>query len=233
MSNKSQGILSWSQTERPRERLISQGVEALSDAELLALLLRSGTLGKDAVSLAKEILSQTGGLRGLFSLEVGELTGLHGLGFAKAASLLAANEIVQRRLRECIVNQNILQDPQAVLDYLYSSLRDKKQEIFKVFFLNKSHRLLDEQNLFKGTVDAATLYPREILKEALDRRATALILVHNHPSGRVEPSSEDKEMTRRLESACRTVSIDVLDHIIVGDNIYFSFYENNLMNFQK
>ena len=130
------GIKSWPEQERPRERLMRQGIQALSDAELLALLLRNGTRGKDAVSLAKDLLGRTGGLRDLLSLKMGELAGLPGLGRAKSAGLLAVGEIARRRLRQCIVGKKILQDPEAVLDYLFLSMRDKKKEIFKVLFLN-------------------------------------------------------------------------------------------------
>lgn len=225
----SHGIKSWPEAERPRERLIEHGVQSLSDAELLAILLRSGIQGKDAITLARELLSRFGGLRGLLAVGWPELKPIKGLGQAKITTFLAATEIARRQLRQELVGKNFIRDPQSVLDYLYSSLRDKKREVFKVLFLNKTNRIIDEQDLFEGTVDETAIHPREVVKAALERQATGLILIHNHPSGRVEPSVEDREITRKLEAACAAVSIKVLDHIIVGDNQYFSFSEQGLL----
>ena len=223
------GIKSWPETERPRERLIKNGVSSLSDAELLAILLRSGIRGKDAITLARELLSRFGGLRGLLAVGWTELKQIKGLGQAKITAFLAASEIARRQLKQELVGKNYVRDPQSVLDYLYSSLRDKKREVFKVLFLNKANRIIDEQELFGGTVDETAIHPREVVKAALDRHATAVVLIHNHPSGRVEPSTDDREITRKIEEACTAVSIKVLDHIIVGDNQYFSFSEQGLL----
>ncbi len=223
-------IRSWPQTERPRERLIEKGAHALSDAELLAVLLRNGIRGKNAIEFARELLHQFGGLRGLLSLGWGELKEVKGLGLAKIATLLAAREIARRQLKEELIGKHFARDPQSVLDYLYSALRDKKHEVFKVIFLNKANRILAEEDLFKGTVDETVIHAREIVKAALEHQATGLILVHNHPSGRIQPSPEDREITRKLQSACSTVSVKILDHIIVGDNQYFSFSEHNLLS---
>ena len=222
-------IKSWPETGRPRERLIKNGVSSLSDAELLAILLRSGIQGKDAITLARELLSRFGGLRGLLAVGWNELRQVKGLGHAKITTFLAASEIAKRQLKQELVGKNFVRDPQSVLDYLYSSLRDKKREIFKVLFLNKANRIIDEQDLFEGTVDETAIHPREVVRVALERYATALVLIHNHPSGRVEPSSEDREITRKLEAACAAVSIKILDHIIVGDNQYYSFNEHDLL----
>ena len=229
-ASQANGIKSWPESERPRERLIKNGVSSLSDAELLAILLRSGIQGKDAITFARELLSQFGGLRGLLGVGWNELKQIKGLGQAKIATFLAATEIARRQLKQELVGKNFVRDPQSILDYLYSSLRDKKREVFKVLFLNKANRITGEQDLFEGTVDETAIHPREVVKAALERQATALILIHNHPSGRVEPSLEDREITRKLEAACNAVSIKVLDHIIVGDNQYFSFNEQGLLN---
>ena len=225
----SYGIKSWPETERPRERLIKNGVSSLSDAELLAILLRSGIRGKDAITLARELLSRFGGLRGLLAVGWTELEQVKGLGQAKIATFLAATEIARRQLKQELAGKNFMRNPQSVLDYLYSSLRDKKREVFKVLFLNKANRIIDEQDLFEGTVDETAIHPREVVKAALERHATTLVLIHNHPSGCVEPSLEDREITRKLEAACAAVSIKILDHIIVGDNQHFSFSEHNLL----
>lgn len=218
-------IKTWPQTERPREQLFEKGVAILSDAELLAVLLGSGTKGKDAVQLARELLAKFGDLRRLFAAERRELTQVKGLGPAKIATLLTVPEIVRRSLRQEILGKDIIRDPGSMMAYLSASLRDRKKEIFKVFFLDKANRVLDEADLFEGTVDEATIYPREVVRAALDRHATALILVHNHPSGKTQPSPEDKKITRRLQAALAIVSIALLDHIIVGEDQYFSFME--------
>ncbi len=223
------GIKSWPQNERPRERLIQNGVKSLSDAELLAILLRSGIRGKDAIALSRELLNQFGGLRGLLSVEYNKLAKVKGLGQAKIATLLSTTEIVRRKLKEDLVGKNFIRDPESVVQYLYTSLRDKKKEIFKVLFLNKANRIIGEQDLFEGTIDETAIHTREVVKTALDCHASSLILVHNHPSGRTEPSSEDKEITQKIQMACASVSIRVLDHLIVGDNQYFSFQEHGLL----
>lgn len=222
-------ITTWPKSERPRERLLQQGAKALSDAELLAVLIRNGVKGKDAVSLARELLAKHGGLRSFLAAEAGTLKGEKGLGQAKIATLLAAKEIVRRSLREEIIGKNVIRDPESVLNYLYASMRDRKREVFKVLFLDKANHVIDEADLFEGTVDEAAIHPREVVKAALDRHATAIILVHNHPSGRVEPSAEDRGITVKLQSACTSVGLKILDHIIIGDNHYFSFSEQGLI----
>lgn len=228
--NSSPSIKFWPKSERPRERLKDYGVEALTDAELIALLLRNGVRGKDAVEFARDLVARFGGLRGLIAANWNELQKVKGLGPAKIAALLAASEMTRRQFKEELVGQNVVRDPQKVFAYLMSSLRDKKKEIFKVLFLNKGNKILAEKNMFQGTVDEAAVHPREIVKAALEFYATGLILVHNHPSGRIEPSQEDIQMTQRIKSACETVSIRVMDHLIVGDNRFFSFCEQGLLD---
>jgi DNA repair protein RadC len=204
----------------------------LSESELLAILLRSGTKGKDATALGRELMIRFGNLRGLFSTGSKELQSVKGLGPAKSAVLLAARELVNRYLQEPLPAATMIREPEAVMKYLYGCLRDQKREIFKVLYLNKAHSIIRDEDLFQGTVDQAVIYVRELVKSALEHHATALILVHNHPSGRVRPSREDLKMTRKIELACQTVCIKILDHIIVGNNRYFSFRENRLLRDQ-
>ncbi|MCM8775353.1 MAG: DNA repair protein RadC [Candidatus Omnitrophica bacterium] len=226
----SHSIKSWPKTERPRERLIKSGPEALTEAELLAILLRNGIRGKDAVAFSREMLSSFGGLRGLLSVGPSELGRVKGLGMAKIAVILATTEIAKRQLKENLADKNVVRDPQSVLDYLVSVMRDRKREVFKILFLNKANRITRDEDLFEGTVDEAAIHTREVVRTALEYHATSLILVHNHPSGRIQPSSEDREITRKIEMACATVSVRVLDHIIIGDNGYYSFREHNLLS---
>lgn len=201
----------------------------LSDAELLCILLGSGIQGKDALELSREILLQSNGFRRLFSMEWKKLKSIKGLGTAKIASLLAVKEITVRLLREKMIHKNAVHDPQSVIEYLYASLSDRKKEVFKVLFLDKGNRILDEADLFEGTVDQTAVHPREIVQAALDRHATSVILVHNHPSGRTEPSQEDRILTGRLQGACVPLGIRILDHLIIGDNQFYSFKEHRLL----
>lgn len=228
-THQSNAISSWPESERPRERIFRCGVEALSDAELVAVLLRTGVRGRDAVAFSRELLARFKGLRGLLGAEKAELAGTKGLGHAKVAAILAVNEMTRRRLREEVVGKSFIRDAGAVVEYLQAVLKDRKKEFFKVLFLDKGNRVTDDRDLFRGTVDEAAVYTREIVKTSLDCHATALVLVHNHPSGRVQPSREDLEITRKIRQACETVSIRVLDHIIVGDGQYFSFSEHRLL----
>lgn len=222
-------IKTWPEAERPRERLLKKGPDVLSNTELLAVLLGNGVRGKDAIQLAREMISVFGGWRGLFAAGPAELERMKGLGAAKIAMLLASAEIARRHLREGFIGKDYMRDPQAVVDYLYGSLRDRKTEVFKVLFLNKANRVTDEVDLFHGTVDETAIHCREVVKAALERHATAIILVHNHPSGRIEPSAEDREITVKLKMACGAVSVKILDHLIIGDNQYFSFSERGLL----
>ncbi len=208
---------------------MSQGGAALSDAELLAILFGSGIRGVDVVSFARSILAEHGGLRGVLSLEKEKLQKIKGLGPAKTAVLCAVGEISQRRAGQELFKKDALREPEAVIRYLKLSLQDQVREIFKVLFLDKGNRIIAESNLFHGTVDEAAVYPREIVRESLLKNATAVILVHNHPSGRIEPSPEDRELTRKAVNACSAVSVKVLDHIIIGDGRYYSFAEQGIL----
>nr|AFD03204.1 DNA repair protein RadC [uncultured bacterium W4-21b] len=209
--------------------MISGGTRSLSDAELVAILLRSGIKNKDAVSLARELIVKFGGLRGLFSIGGAELKRVKGLGQTKICSLLVVSELTRRYLREELIGKAYVREPRAVVKYLKSTLRDRKTEVFKVLFLDKSNRIIDERDLFEGTIDEAIVHPREVVKTALELYAAGLILVHNHPSGRIQPSPEDYDITRKLQSACDVVNIRVLDHIIVGDNKHYSFSSHGIL----
>jgi len=223
------GTNDWPDDEKPRERLRNLGPDVLSDAELLALLLRSGIKGRDVVAFSRDLLSSFGGFRGLLNADWSGLQKTMGLGPAKTASVLAVIEIARRYLREEIMGKSFVKEPQCVLNYLNADLRDRKKELFKVLFLNKASRILGEKTLFSGTIDQTAVHPREIIKESLERNAAALVLVHNHPSGRAEPSREDRELTKKLEILCRDMSIKILDHIIIADNSFFSFREQGLL----
>lgn len=219
----------WPAHERPRERILRGPAAHLSNAELLAILLGSGLRGKDAVSLAREIFSRFQGWRGLMAAEPEVLRGISGLGPAKTAALLAVGEIFKRSLGEALPERDLFREPEAVHDYLRASMRDQKREVFKVLFLDKANRLLKDLDLFKGTIDQAGVYPREIVQEALLARAAAVILVHNHPSGNLSPSREDRELTQKIIQACCLVGVKVLDHVIVGGQGHFSFAAQGLL----
>lgn len=204
---------------------MQHGPEALSDAELLAIVLRHGIKGQDVMFLSRLLIDRFGGLRGLGAAGKMELSQIKGLGRAKQSALLAISEIARRQLRESIQSKDVVRDPQSVLIYLKRVLQDKKIEVFKVLFLNKANAILHEQDLSHGTIDEAAVHPREIVKKALEYHAASVVLVHNHPSGRTEPSPEDMHLTRKIQTACESVSIKVLDHIIIGGDSYYSFRE--------
>jgi DNA repair protein RadC len=219
-------IKSWPQTERPRERLMRQGAEALSDSELLAIVLRSGRKGQDVIALSRSILEKFGSLRGLGATDLSELLKVKGLGPAKITALLAIGEIARRQLREGMIGKSLVRDPESVIVYLKRALQDLRVEVFKVLFLNKANAIIGECNAAQGTVDEAYVHPREILKKALEHHATSIVLVHNHPSGRTQPSAEDVNITQKIQTACESVSIKVLDHIIIAGDSYYSFREH-------
>ena len=212
-------VRDWPESERPAVRAKEKGIEALSDAELLSLILKKCTCEQTEVGVALDLLNRAGGLRPLFDYL--DLPG------PQKIVLQAVREIGRRVLKQGMIGQNFVRSPQAVTDYLTASLRDLKREVFKVLFLDKALKILGDKDLFFGTVDEAAVHPREIVKEALLQNASNLVLVHNHPSGKTEPSREDYEITQKIKSACQTVSVRILDHIIIGENQYFSFSERN------
>ncbi|CAM3725736.1 RadC family protein [Vibrio aquimaris] len=209
----------------PREKLIARGAQSLTDAELLAIFLRTGTKDMNVLQLADKLLKEMGSLRGLFSADRAELCQYKGLGEAKYVQLQAALEMTQRYLYEALVRGEALTSPEQTKLYLVSRLRDKTREAFYILFLDNQHRVIKGEVLFEGTIDSASVYPREVVKRALDHNAAALILAHNHPSGVAEPSQADRRITRRIGDALALVDIRVLDHFVVGDGEVVSFAE--------
>lgn len=222
-------IASWPESERPREKLLSLGPAALSDAELLAIFLRVGCVGKSAVDLARELLLEYGGLRPLLEASQADFCKGLGLGAAKYAQLQAVLEMARRHLSATLKTGDLLTSPQAVRDYLRAQLRHRQREIFAVLFLDNQNRLIAYDELFQGTIDGASIHPREVVKQALSRNAAAVIFSHNHPSGIAEPSMADQRITRRLQDALELVDIRVLDHLVVGDGEIVSFAERGLL----
>lgn len=222
-------LLDWPAAERPREKLLHSGPGVLSDAELVALWLGTGCRGQDAVAVARDLLRDFGSVRGLLSAHADRLCERRGVGPARYARLQATLELCRRHHLEVLKAGPALQSPHAVRDYLISALRDRDHEVFCCLFLDNRNRLLAFEELFRGTIDGASVYPREVVKRALDRRAAALIFAHNHPSGVAEPSQADEFITRRLRDALALVDIRVVDHVIVGDGVSVSLAERGLL----
>jgi DNA repair protein RadC len=216
-------IKDWPAAERPREKLLRQGPQALSDAELLAIFLRTGVAGKTAVDLARELLGTFGGLRPLLEADATRFCQAKGLGSAKFAQLQAVLEMGRRHLRERLDRQDVLTNPELTQRYLKAQLRGYPHEVFACLFLDNRHRVIAFEELFRGTIDSASVHPREVVKRALAHNAAALILAHNHPSGVAEPSQADRHLTRQLTEALALVEVRVLDHVVVGDGEAISF----------
>lgn len=200
---------------RPREKLLARGPAALGDAELLALLLRTGMAGKHVLQLAQELLDAFGGIAGLLATEVSALKAVKGLGPAKRAEIAAVMEIARRALAQPLQQRALLNDPQAAADFLRLQLGDRPHEVFALLLLDSQHRLIAFEELFRGTVNQASVYPREVVLRALHHQAAAVVLAHNHPSGLAEPSAADVALTRSLIDALALVGVRVLDHIVV------------------
>lgn len=222
-------ITDWPAEERPREKLLSRGPAALSDAELLAIFLRTGVPGKTALDLARELLVEYGGLRGLLAANQSEFCAFPGMGNAKFAQLQASLEMSRRHLGERVMRGETLTSPEQTREWLLSHLRDRLQEVFCVLFLDNRNRVLAFEELFQGTLNGASVYPREVLRRALAHNAGAVILVHNHPSGVAEPSRADESLTRRLADVLSHVDVRVLDHFVIGDGEIVSFAERGLI----
>jgi DNA repair protein RadC len=219
----------WPKSEQPRERLMAQGADALSDAELLAIFLRVGVEGMSVIDLSRMLLDRFEGLRGLFKANDQDLLRIKGLGTAKIATLRAIAALSKRLLEEEIDRKNFIECSDDVRKLLAHSLRDLDQEVFSVIFLDTKHRVLKVQEMFRGTINTASVFPREIVKRALELGAAAVIAVHNHPSGNPEPSSEDRRVTEDLKKACQLMDLSLLDHIVVGSNTHFSFADKRLI----
>lgn len=219
----------WPEQERPREKLLQSGPGALSDAELLAIFLRTGVKGCSAVELARRLLGEFGGLRQLLEANQDEFTSHIGLGPAKYAQLQAVLEMGRRHLEATIKRQSALESPEAVRNFLKAQLRHEPHEVFACLFLDTKHRVLAFEPLFYGTSDGASVYPRQVVKRALAHNAAALILSHNHPSGIAEPSQADRMLTERLKEALALIDVRILDHFIVGDGEPLSMVEYGWM----
>lgn len=222
-------IRDWPAGERPRERLLTQGAQTLSDAELLAILLRTGLPGGSAVDRARDLLSAFGGLRHLLDAERGVFCAARGLGDATYVQLQAALELARRYLFCRISRGQALASPAEVRQFLQLKLRALPHEVFACLFLDNQHVIIAYEELFRGTIDGASVYPREIVKRSLALNAAAVIFAHNHPSGIAEPSQADQRLTERLKNALGTVDIRVLDHFVVGDGDALSFAERGLL----
>ena len=222
-------ITDWPPEERPREKLQRRGAEALSDAELVAIFLRTGAKGKTAVDIAREALVRFGSLSGLLAAGADAVSAVSGLGAAKYVQLQAVLEMARRTLREKLDRGSALASPQAVRDYLRLKLQERPHEIFLGVFLDAQNRVLAVEELSRGTLTQTSVYPREVVKRALHHNAAALIFAHNHPSGIAEPSRSDEALTAALRQALALVDVKVLDHFIVGAGTAMSFAERGLL----
>jgi DNA repair protein RadC len=222
-------ITDWLAEDRPREKLLQRGSAALTDAELLAIFLRTGVKGKSAVDLARDLLADFGSLKALLDADHQRFCQAHGLGDAKYAQLQAVLEMAKRHFKEILQRGNALTSPDITRAYLSAQLRGYSYEVFACLFLDNQHRVIQLDELFRGTIDGASVYPREVVKQALHHNAAAVIFAHNHPSGIAEPSAADKHITEKLKQALALFDIRVLDHFIIGDGQPYSFAEHGLL----
>ena len=223
------GIADWPEDERPRERLLKLGAAALSEAELLAIFLRTGIAGKSAVELGRDLLDRFGSLHRLFAAPLEDVAAIRGLGPAKYVQLQAVVEMARRALAEQIRDRDAMSSPKAVRDYLRLSLGARPHEVFVAMFLDAQNRLLGCEELFRGTLTQTSVYPREVVKTALRYNAAGVIFAHNHPSGVAEPSRADELLTQTLKQALSLVEIKTLDHFIVAGSKTISFAERGLL----
>lgn len=215
--------------QRPREKLLNLGPETLTDAELLAIFLRTGVSGMNAIELAESLLKQTHSLHNLFNATLSEFSAIKGMGAAKYAQLQAVMELCKRYLKEPCLRETVFDSPDSVRKYLTMKLRGLGHEVFVVLYLDNQNRLIKDEVLFQGTINAASVYPREVVKAALKMNAASLILAHNHPSGIAEPSQADKLITKKLQQALNLIDVQVLDHLIVAGPSCLSFAERGLI----
>ena len=217
------------QDARPREKLLARGAGALSDAELLALLLRSGIRGKNVLMLAQELVDRFGGIAGLLHTPAEALKTIKGLGPAKRAELVAVLELSRRALVQRLEEKPLFSTPQAVRDYLQLQIGGRPHEIFAVMFLDSQHRLIALEEMFRGTLTQTSVYPREVVRRALDLHAGSVVLAHNHPSGTAQPSRADEALTQTLKAALALVDVRVLDHFVVTSHQAVSMAELGLV----
>ena len=209
----------------PREKLLAQGAGSLSDVELLALFLRTGILGKDVLTLAKELIQHFGSLYGLLSADYMAFSHVHGIGLAKYAQPKGIAELARRYHNVRVMEERALLSPEMAREFLQSQLAQEEREIFLVIFMDSQHRVIKHSKLFSGTLSHVEVHPREIVREAIKMNASAVILAHNHPSGCAEPSKADKLITERVVKCCQFMDIRVLDHLVIGRGEYVSFAE--------
>nr|WP_136252791.1 DNA repair protein RadC [Ningiella ruwaisensis] len=222
-------ILDWPEQERPREKLLHYGAQNLSDAELLAIFLQTGVKGQNAVQLAKSALQRFGSLRSLLQAPKRKLMSTPGFGAAKYAVLQASIELQKRHLSEQMVRERSFCHADDASNYLISQLRDKQREVFSMLMLDSQHQLIAYREMFQGTINSAAVYPRELVKQAMEDNAAAVILAHNHPSGRAEPSQSDIAITQKIKQAMQLVEVTVLDHFVIGDGKAVSFARRGLL----
>jgi len=229
MEKKNYTVKDWPNEERPRERLVKYGVDYLTDAELLGIILVKGYQGKTSVELAKDLLSETKSLRKLDSLSYPEMSSVKGIGLAKFAQIKAALEIGKRLLRETNSPKKKIHNALDLVNYYGPCMRDLKKEKFKVIMLDVKNKIIKDIDISVGSLTESIVHPREVLKEIIKESAATVIFLHNHPSGESNPSKNDLDITERLVSACELVGIKVLDHIILGEDDYFSFAQEGLL----
>ncbi len=222
-------VRDWPVGERPRERLLQEGPQALSEAELLAVFLRVGLPGRSVLDLARDAIARFGSLNGLLGAPAGAIRSMPGFGPAKCAQLLAVTELARRALREDVRREQLFDSPEKVRAYLRLRIGRLPHEVFAVLFLDAQHRLIADEELFRGTLTQTSVYPREVVRRALQHNAAAVILAHNHPSGLAEPSRADELLTRSLRQALDLVDVRVLDHLIVAGAGAVSFAERGLL----
>jgi len=230
MEKKSYTVKDWPDEERPRERLVKYGVEYLTDAELLGIILVKGYQGKNSVELARELLSETKGLRKLDSLSFSEMSSIKGIGLAKYAQIKAALEIGKRLLRENSSPKKKIHSASDLFNYYGPSMRDLKKEIFKIVLLDVKNKIIRDINVSVGSLTESIVHPREVLRDIIKASAVSVIFLHNHPSGESNPSRNDLEITERLVEACKLIGVRVLDHIIIGDGNFTSFAQEGLLS---
>lgn len=215
-------------SERPRERMIKSGPESLNNAELLAILLRTGSSNESVLTLAQKIMSQVGELRVLYDVTIEELTKIKGIGPAKAIQIKAAIELGKRVAKEHTLDKNSIRSPKDVADYIMEDLRHLKQEHFIALLLDTKNNIIAKETISIGTLNSSIIHPREVYKPAIKKSVSAIIVAHNHPSGDPTPSREDIEVTKRLKEAGDILGIELLDHVIIGDSKYLSLKDKGL-----
>jgi DNA repair protein RadC len=223
------GIANWPEDQKPREKLLARGADALSEAELLAIVLRTGVRGKSAVDLGRELMQRFDSLHGLLEADPARLQAILGLGPAKTAHLLAVLAIARRALSQEMQRRDCMSSPQAVRDYLRLKLARRDREFFVALYLDAQNRVIKHEELFAGTLTQTSVFPRDVVRKGLECNAAAVIFAHNHPSGLAEPSRADELLTQTLKQALALVDIKVLDHLVVGGDSAMSFAERGLL----